>query len=97
MRIPDFPEPDADPNDLRLTLHAARRVLLVLEGKAKPFTPDPAVDAWRGHSEALALLGIRTALELRRRGAVVPLEFFALRMPKGDFELPDWINEREES
>lgn len=91
--IPYVPSVTAGPEELKLLLHSARRVLLVLEGKARAFRDDPAVDAWRGYEPALAALGMRYALELRRLGRSVPLEFFALRMPKGDFEIPDWLTE----
>lgn len=78
-------------------LQTARRVILISEGKAiSRLRSDEALEKWQGFEAALALVGLKLALELRRRGQRVPLEFFALRAPKSDFELPDWLSEDED-
>lgn len=53
----------------------------------------PEAEAWKGYHEALAVIGFKIALELRSRQVAVPLSFFALRIPKGDFDLPKWLTE----
>lgn len=72
-------------------LHAAKRTLLRLEGKAPRKKYCPVTDLWEGYPGALATLGIKIALELRSRNVKVPLEFFAVRVPKHDFDIPEWL------
>lgn len=73
-------------------LFCAARTLLRLEGKAPPATwHDPVLDLWQDYPEALATLGFKIALELRKRNVAVSLSFFALRIPRYDFDIPEWL------
>jgi len=77
-------------------IHSAKRLLLIFEGKVEEQPFDIAADLWRGYAPALAALGLKLTLELRKRGRQIPikrapLEFFAMRVPKHDFDIPEWL------
>lgn len=71
-------------------LFVVQRTLLRLEGKA-PRKDCEVADLWQGYEGALATLGMRIAIELRGRGKTPSLSFFALRLPKDEFEVPEWL------
>lgn len=83
--IPTYPTSEHTPAELHQMLKRARQILLGAK--------IPEAEAWRGYEDALAVVGFKIALELRSRRVAVPLSFFALRIPKGDFELPKWLTE----
>jgi len=93
--IPSYPLPEDELEDLQQMARSAKRALLVLEGKARELKADPAVESWRGFPEALAVCGFALSLALRKRGQRAPLSFFAARMPKSEFEIPEWLCKQE--
>ena len=91
---PEMPTAEMSVQTLQRMHHAARRILLILEGKAKRrLAVDEAYNAWCDHREALAVIGFKIAVALRARGQKVPLSFFSVRMPKQEFDVPLWMKE----
>lgn len=78
----------------RALAEEARRVraaLLRLERSPQRELPEELLQ-WRGYENVLALYGLKVAYLLRRKGGRAPLSFFALRVSRKEFDVPDWLD-----
>lgn len=76
----------------------AKRIILTLEGHIpnKDWRTLPEVRMWEDYPEVLALYGFVACTEwCRRHGRCNVRSFFALRVPKHDFEVPEWLGDEE--
>lgn len=88
---PSYPTRVHSDDELRRMLYVAQRTLLRLEGKSPDKNFCPVVELWKGYNVALATLGMKIALELRRRGQRPSVAFFAMRITNENFEVPEWL------
>lgn len=74
----------------------AKQLLMVLEGTLKINPGYALLQRWSGYEDALALYGWVMCTEMRARGFSCRLRaFFGRRMPRADFELPEWLGDEE--
>ena len=70
----------------------AKQIVMTLEGKVKLWQDEPAVLMWQGHPQCLSLYGFVVCTELLRRGFRDSVRsFFALRLPRNEFDPPWWL------
>lgn len=67
----------------------AEQLLRSLEGQIRLHKEQR--EKWRGYEGVLALYGLRIAFLLRKKQSPCSLSFFALRVPKTEFEVPEWM------
>lgn len=79
--------------ELKAVRLSAMRLLRCIESGRTPACPSD-ISLWDGYGEALSLYGFLACTEARVRGYPCKLRpFFARRLPKGDFDLPQWVGD----